>query len=490
MYFLWSLPILVVTVLVASRRLSSAGAGACGLIVAIMVALLCAPGAFTPHHAILAVAQGAWLGLLVGSVILSGLVFRDLSSKGVDESKRAPEQASLQRDDIYAACFLLGPFAEAATGFGVGQVAIAPILSRAGVAPVDAVLLGLFSQILVPWGALANGTVVGAQLSGLPPAVLGTHSAILSAPLLLGWLCLFWLFAARAGVPATWRRLLIELLATIAIIALLIVANIELGPEPAGMAALAPLIVARFLFRNGLEKKAWLRAIHAGLPYAILVGGIAATRAILPVNQAFSEIAAIRPFAEGPTWFPLLHPASWLLVVGVATALARGHTKAIAPALSRAWGLGRFAVLAIVLFLAMARVMIASGMADGLAQAIQLALGSTAALSTPLFAALFGYLTSSSSTANGLLMPSQSALAEAGHFSLPWLAALQNVAAAAATMLSPVRVAMGCSLAGVASLQAQRLQAKVLARAWPLGALPIGILLVAAAAFIAGARAH
>jgi lactate permease len=481
-YILWSLPILAVTVLVASRRTSSASAGTCGLIIAIVVGLLSAPSAFGPLRAILAVAQGAWLGLLVGSVILSGLIFRDLASQGADGSERAPIPTSLRRDELYAACFLLGPFAEAATGFGVGQVAIAPFLKRAGIAPIDAVLLGLFSQILVPWGALANGTIVGAQLSGLSPAVLGAHSAILSAPLLLGWLCLFWLFAARAGVSATWRRLLIELLTTISTIALLIMANIQLGPEPAGMAALAPLIVVRFLFKKGLDRKAWRSAINAGLPYAALVGGIAATRAIPPVNQAFSQVV-IRPFVEGPTWFPLTHPASWLLAIGLATALTRGCTMAIAPTLSRAWRLGKSPVLAIVLFLTMAQVMLASGMADGLAQAVQFALGSAAALATPIFAALFGFLTSSSSTANGLLMPSQSALSKGGHLSLPWLAALQNVAAAAATMLCPVRVAMGCSLAGVANLQAH-----VVARAWPLGALPISILLAAAAALIAISR--
>lgn len=302
-YILWSLPILVVIVLVVSRRTSSANAGACGLVIATVVGLLSAPSAFGPLQAVLAVAQGAWLGLLVGSVILGGLIFRDLASKGADGGEPAPSPTSLRRDEVYAACFLLGPFAEAATGFGVGQVTIAPILKRAGIAPIDAVLLGLFSQILVPWGALANGTIVGAQLSGLAPAILGAHSAILSAPLLLGWLCLFWLFAARAGVSATWRRLLIELLATVSTIALLIMANIQLGPEPAGMAALAPLIVVRFLFTKGLDRKAWRSAINAGLPYATLVGGIAATRAFPPSIRRCRRSLRYAPLPRAPPGF-------------------------------------------------------------------------------------------------------------------------------------------------------------------------------------------
>jgi lactate permease len=92
---------------------------------------------------------------------------------------------------------------------------------------------------------------------------------------------------------------------------------------------------------------------------------------------------------------------------------------------------------------------------------------------------LFGFLTSSSSTANGLLMPAQAALAQSSHLSLPWLAALQNVAAAALTMLCPVRIAVGCSLVGDL-----KLESRVLARAWPLGAVPICILLGAAATLI------
>ncbi|MFX8708297.1 hypothetical protein ABTM42_20875, partial [Acinetobacter baumannii] len=64
-YVLWALPILAVAGLVASRRLSTVHAGACGLVSAVVVALLCAPGAFGPWQAVRAVTLGAWLGLLV-----------------------------------------------------------------------------------------------------------------------------------------------------------------------------------------------------------------------------------------------------------------------------------------------------------------------------------------------------------------------------------------------------------------------------------------
>lgn len=214
-YLIWCSPILVVMFLILSRRMSSSTAGLCGLAVAILAALASSENNFGPSQAALAVARGSWLAALVASVILAGLVFRELVS--TTDAGATPISSELRRGELYSACFLFGPFAEAATGFGVGQVTIAPTLKRLGLAPIDALVLGLFSQIMVPWGALANGTIVGAQLSGLSPTELGTHSACLSAVLLPAWLCLFWCFAARAGVHGSPGNMLSELCTTVTV---------------------------------------------------------------------------------------------------------------------------------------------------------------------------------------------------------------------------------------------------------------------------------
>jgi lactate permease len=128
-----------------------------------------------------------------------------------------------------------------------------------------------------------------------------------------------------------------------------------------------------------------------------------------------------------------------------------------------------------MLFLAMAQVMVAAGIVEGLARGLTSSLGPAAVLATPLVAGLFGFLTSSSSAANGLLMPAQAALAREAGLSLPWVAAIQNVAAAALTMLCPVRVAMGCALVGKPDLEP-----RIYARAWSFGAVALFILLAAA----------
>ena len=475
-YCLWSLPFIVVALLIATGRASSTIAGLAGLATSLAVALVAAPSRFESQDAITALARGGWLAFLVGAVILGGLFFREVVSGEGPAGGPTLSSASQRRKQLYTTCFLVGPFAEAATGFGVGQVTVAPMLKGIGLAPIHAVLFGLFSQTLVPWGAMANGTIVGSHLSGISPTDLGVHSALLAVPLLLGWLGLFWRIAAIAEVQGTVLDYVGEATCTLAAAGLLIGSNAMFGPEVAALAALGPLIVVRFLTDGRPDPDQWRSALRVGLPYVALILCLIATRAIPPINEWLGHALSVRPFADGPIWFPLLHPSSWLLLIGFATTLVMGHQALAATSLKRAWVRGRKPILTIAFFLAMAQVMATSGMADGLARGLRSSLGPLAVLATPLFAGLFGFLTGSSNAANGLLMPAQIALAKEASLSLPWLAAIQNMTSAALTMLSPVRVSVGCALVGE-----PKVERAAYLEAWPLGLIPLLILLGAAA---------
>jgi lactate permease len=255
----------------------------------------------------------------------------------------------------------------------------------------------------------------------------------------------------------------------------LIVANLGVGPEIAAMLALGPLIVFRFWQDERPDRARWLSMLRIGVPYGVVILGLALTRALPRFGDILRDAAMLRPFDDSPSFAPLLHPGCWLAAVAVVTAfvLRRGHD--LAPAARRTWLLGRKAVMTIGLYLVMAQIMRTSGMAAELAKAMNTVLGPLAILATPLLGATFGFLTGSSNAANGLLMSSQAALAQENQFSVVWVAALQNTAAAALTMLSPVRVAMGCALAGSPGLERA-----AYARAWPLGAAAIAVLTMAA----------
>lgn len=471
-YFLWALPLLAVAALMVSGRASSVGAGLCGTLLAAAVALLAAPAAMTLPGLAEASVKGVWLAWLVGAVILAGLFFREIVSRDAgDEAVPEDIPGWLRRRRAFAACFLIGPFAEAATGFGVGQVATIAILLRLGIAPLHVVLLGLFSQILVSWGAMANGTMVGAEFAGITPHEIGIHSALVSIPLLLGWLALFWRMAPAAGLEAGVRHWLVELGWVLAGLALLVLANHQFGPEIAGMAALGPLILVQFWRDERPDRARWRSLIPIGVPYAALILCVAATRAIPALNTMLRETLAIQPFADAMPWHPLLHPGSWLFAIGLLTAVLAGRTGEIPLALKRTVSRGWPAVLTIGIYLVMARIMADSGTAGALAGGLALLLGPSAVLATPWLAGAFGFLTGSSNAANGLLMTSQAGLAADGRLPLLWVAAIQNTAAAALTMLSPARVSMGCALVG-----RKDLEPAVYAQAWHLGAAPLLIL--------------
>lgn len=477
-YLIWSSPVVCVVALIASGR-STVLAGGVGVLGTILAALL-VPARDTGFADLLVEAlAGAWFACLVGAVILGGLFFREiLATEG--KSKRSHLAVSLDRRTAYSTCFLVGPFAESATGFGVGQVEVTPRLRQLGVKPIDAVVLGLFSQVMVPWGALANPTIVGAGLAGLPPVALGADSALLTAPLLFLWLALYWRAVKSAGVPSRPADLIVEFLMTLVVAGLLVAGNVVLGPEVAVLAALGPVIALRFLGEpESLADKRQI-AISVGLPYAFLIIGLAASRLVPPLNTALGNLLVFRPLPHWPEWHPFLHPSSWLVGVGVLTAMSQRDAARIPAAAVQAWRRCRWALLALMLFLAMARVLLASGIASEMANGMRLALGSLATLLTPLLAGLFGFLTGNGSATNGLLMPAQVALATSAHISLPWLAAVQNVAAAALTMLSPVRVSIGCSLAGIPSATGD-----VYRRAWLFGTLPLVALLASAALLLA-----
>jgi lactate permease len=127
--------------------------------------------------------------------------------------------------------------------------------------------------------------------------------------------------------------------------------------------------------------------------------------------------------------------------------------------------------VAILLFLAMAKLMTASGMAEALGQGVRQLFGVGAPLTVPVLAGLFGFITGSGSASNGLLMPAQMALAREALLDTGWIAAIQNVGAAALTMLSPARVTTSCMLAGI-----PHLERRVYAGAWPFGIVAVTIL--------------
>ena len=366
-YLVWSLPLLVVALCVASGRVTSIGAGLCGAMIATIIALTSAPIAMTMESMAATLGKGLWLAWLVIAVILAGLFFREIVVAAASHVPTKLPATDLQRRRrVFFACFLVGPFAEAATGFGVGQVTTVAMLQSAGIPTLHVVLLGLFSQVLVPWGAMANGTVVGAAFAGMTSHELGVHSAVLSIPLLLAWLVLFWRMTTAAGLVNSIRNSLVELAAVLAGLGLLLLANFAFGPEVAAMTALGPLIIVWFWGNERPNAARWQSTLRIALPFVALILGLAASRGIPSLNHWLRAASEVHPFAGSPSWFPLLHPASWLILVALLTALLTGRAAIIPRALQTTWAHGRNAAATIVVYLVTAQIISDAGMAPAL----------------------------------------------------------------------------------------------------------------------------
>jgi lactate permease len=128
----------------------------------------------------LAVVRGLLVTLLVAYIVFFGLLLYQLMARGRAMDRLVHDLSRLGGDRAartLVLCLPLGAFFEAASGFGVGIVIVAPLLLALGYSPWRAALLALLTQNAVPWGALSVGTILGAELAGLSSTELGVGSA-------------------------------------------------------------------------------------------------------------------------------------------------------------------------------------------------------------------------------------------------------------------------------------------------------------------------
>lgn len=328
------------------------------------------------------------------------------------------------------------PFAESVTGFGLGVIVGIPLLRHIGLSRMKSAVVALLGLVLAPWGALAPGTLIAAELGGVDFVGVGVWSAVFTLPVLL--IATAAILVIALGRAAALRSIPDALLAVAALWLALIAANIWLGPPLAGVAAsivtiLLLLGVARIGQRNPLSADRTLG--RAVLPYGLLVLGLLTTSLL---DRTLSLGVAGRILAS---------PALWLLITGaLAFPLLRVRRDQVPSVVWSSARRGAPVALTTMLFLLLGGVMAASGTSLYLAQAAA-QLGSGYLLFIPVVGAIGGYITGSNSGASAMFSAS-TAQAALTIGSDPLIAvAAQNVGASAAVMASPPRVALAISVA-------------------------------------------
>lgn len=477
-----ALPFVIVPALLISGRVGALAAGCAGLLATISV-LLVLGSADTETRALIGQEglAGLWLAMQAAAFIVGGLFFYRCVRASEPGLFAAPGQTGdasssgvLDRRRLYAACFLLGPFAESATGFGVGMIIALPVILNAGARGLTALAFSLFSQMLVAWGSLGVGTAIGAELAGVPFADLAERSAWLQAPVLFGHLAVFWLLLAGSGQRPTLAQAADDVVWTGVLAIGLIVATTYIAPELGGLLATGGLLVVRALRDEpGVLGRAG-QVFRSAWPYVALTAILVATRVVPPVREVLQDLWSIRPLPQEVAFAPLYHPATSLVVIGMAALLASGRSGALRPVAGEVWRLGWKPVLVTIVYVVLARLIAGGGLADALAGEATRLVGAGAVYLAPLFGGLSGFLTGSNTASNGLMMPVQVALARAAGVDVTWAAALQNVAGSTLTMLSPTRIATGCALLGLAGQDRT-----AYGRTWVFGATALAILLIA-----------
>jgi lactate permease len=450
-YLVWTFPAIAVIAAIASGRLGTLVASLIGLFAALLVALTSAPLDFRITDAVVSLARGAWIGWIVVPYILGGLLFWQMAIRPGNAAMPVEthlSDARARRRLLFTACFLIGPFAESATGFGVGIIGTMMLVRRLNVGSIYLLSFSLLSQTMILWGGMGSGAIVGAAFARTDPTTLAFHASFFLVAFNILWLPLYWRMADKAGIGAGWGERISEAIWLGISLVLVIVATAVLGPETAMLAAYGPMIVLRWLADERPDRRALVLAARRMAPFALLIGWLVLTRLLPPLTQFLERTGALKPFAGAPEWSPLFHAGTWLVIGAILTGLIRGHTAAFPVEIKTAWNTGRLAVLTIITFAMMAELLSGSGIAEGLARGMFETFDRWALVATPMISAVFGALANSGNAANGLFMASQVSLAMEAGLNVAAVIALQHVAALSLNMVSPVRMSIVCSLAG------------------------------------------
>lgn len=450
-------PILTSVVLILALRQSALRAGAAGLAVAILVVLLAPEYRLAAEGLGWALLSGALTTLLVSYVLLGGLLLYTVLREAGALAAIAEAVAKAVPDPARRALILvlgLSVFFESATGFGIGIVVVAPLFVALGYRPRDAAFLALAGQCAVTWGALAIGTTLGAQLTGVPAERLGLLAAPLSLPLIL--LCggvALWLSGGAAALRRAWPEMLGYggLLA-----AALAAGSLWAGIEIAGMIGGLVVAGAGFAVSRAVDGASRPRRLDRALarataPFAILLLLLLATRLVPPLRDGLGGVAVLRVPELGFSLPFLYHPGFWLVLTALVSVpvlgVGGGRLAAVARGTFRQW---LVATLAVAGFLCFSQVMVAAGMTLTLAEAVAEATGQGYVLLLPLVGGLGGFLTASNAGSNAMFAGFQEAMSARLDLPKDLVIAAQNAAGANTTLASPGRVVLAAAVTGLA----------------------------------------
>ena len=469
-------PLIVAIIMLAVLQQSGLRAGLATLATVVVITLLASSFRLPPVAMGLAAANGAGTSLTVLTVLFPALLLYQLQNITDHIAILAQGVTRLCPDrDVQLVLLVLGlsPFIEAVSGFGVGTVVVIPMLLALGLDSVQSAILGLLGQIAVPWGGLAVGITLGADLTGLNAGTLGAYTALLTALLPIGFgLVALMIGSGKGAVRRLWPVVLVASLVLVAGEWLFSqVPGVELAGAFAGVPVIvllslwghltnrqsqrtirqsdvAPIVAAEQTISQEKEEPSSSRLWLAVAPYAILIVCLLITRLIVPL-QHWLQNNVILTIPSINLRFQLLYNPGFYVFLAALAAIFLLQAGKDGARLAFVQTVKQFTpgALAIVSFLAASQMMSANGMITVLGGAAA-ALGSGYSWIAPWLGALGGWLTGSNAGSNAMFAQLQYETSLRAGLPVNWLMASQNGAASIATMVSPARIVLATTTTG------------------------------------------
>ncbi|HNT53556.1 MAG TPA: L-lactate permease [Anaerolineaceae bacterium] len=493
------LPVLVILVLMLGLKWGGSKAGAVGLVVSLLVAVLF----FGAGGKLIAISQGKGLLLTfdVLYIIWTALLLFHIADEAGAVRIIGQALPRLTTDRMMQGLllgWLFASFLQGMGGFGVPVAVAAPLLVGLGFTPVQAVIMACIGHgWAVNFGSLATSFQTLMAVTGLPGELLAPDSA-----LLLG-LSAIACGSVVAFVAAGWKGLLRALPAVLALSAVmggvqyLLVTNglWTLGATGGAMAGLVVGIgVARLPLYHGQateiqHPQAPLVAFSA---YAVLILLAFGINLIPPVNALLDAVQINFQFPAVSTSFGwstpaepgrainiLGHPGALLLYSSSIAYLiyARaGYYKpgALQRILRKTYKGAVNSSLGILAMVGMAVIMSHSGMTNLLAQGLSVSFGAaTYPVVAPFIGALGAFITGSNNNSNVLFAALQMRTAELLGLDVPLILGAQTAGGSLGSVMAPAKVIVGCSTVGLGSSEGA-----VMGKILIYGLIPVALVAV------------
>jgi lactate permease len=376
-------------------------------------------------------------------VIIPGLYLNAvLRAQGIVDALAEWIQSIHMNAELKALILLLGvlPAVESLTGFGVSLFVGIPIFYRLFISDL-AFRLSLLGMNIIPWGALALPTIVGASLSGYSVTQLGTETALTSALVfpLIGVMAIY--VVGKQALLMKYGVLALVLGSSLS--ALLYFFNMLGFVETAGILAGVTISLLGYIFFHQLASRASadgtrgdeqtsVRAImHIFSPYLLVLSLFFLTHVITPIYKWLAELVVL---VVGRVRFSVFaSPGLVLCMATLIILLVHPVTLDHKKILTRA----KTALSGLCCFIFMGQLMNESHMIDIVTETLKQwkDQGTVVLLFSSLLGMVSGFITGSNLGGNALVMGMQQQIGNASGDGLLF-SALQNSAAGHAVFTS------------------------------------------------------